>query len=646
MFRIPNSLSDSLYASTDEQLLDLRNRLEASGMADGTCTRCPMELRLKKTAESWSCLIKIRWVYQAENKRFDSVREEAFGEPITDSCDVEDRVRRAQKAVLNPSKSSLTFLHGELAKDEANELKFSRNIVCIEVKGRSCPNLSLMDLPGIIRHTEDDDSKLVQLILETVDHYISKKNAIIIATITCKDDVENQEIVKKARDHDKEGIRTLGVLTKPDTIEPGCYEKYFKIIRGHSHPLRLGYYAVRNLTQAELLKGDKSARKFESSFFQSLHWKDLPQERLGVPNLTRQLSNLLIAAIKRQLPGIKKEVVIKLREVTDRLNSLPPPSSGQPRFEANKLVGAFVRRVESAMEVETSNMHLWHQIQPHIQKFCKRIRETRPNFKIDTAANANDPNDGLILSRTITRENISELIQTYRGRQIDGIIPYQAFRKLVAECQKDWAHPAIACLSGIADEFLEYLDAEIRVIFAPYPLLASKISNTVRQLHGELHMAARARLEDMIIPMEIKLPPYTWNQHYLISNRDHFRKQPVQISQTETSFNRRYPQPVAPPIAPHDDIRELAAMIRAYIKVSHKRFSDNVPLTIDLVFLHKFTEQLHDHLAKHLGLVDRKEDVDLEVLMEEDKEIATERKILSAKHECFTKALEELDRFL
>ncbi|RUS26006.1 P-loop containing nucleoside triphosphate hydrolase protein [Jimgerdemannia flammicorona] len=666
---LPPSLAHSKYGSTDKEVLELLNRLRSFGISseidlstivfcgnqsagksslleaisdiqlpksDGTCTRCPMELRLVKTSAPWSCQVKIRWEYHdTENRKLESIHEVAFGDVIFDIHDVEDRVRRAQRAVLNPSASYSTFLSGDLSKDDANNLKFSKNVVCIDVTGEDCPNLSLMDLPGIIRHTEDGDEKLVNLILESVDYYISKKNAIIIATITCKDDIENQEIVKMARDHDSEGIRTLGVLTKPDTIEQGCFDKYFKIICGHSHPLNLGYYAVRNSTQAELLKGDTDARAVETAFFKTDVWRHLPPERLGVPNLTKQLSSLLIAAIKRQLPGIKSEVIIKLQEVTNRLGDLPQVISGHPRLEASKLVGVFTRHVECEIQANT-NTDLWCRIYPHFMEFRKRIRATRLHFKADaqtTPSNSvsfheyNEPEDaGNPLLPSITHQEIEELIQKYRGRQIEGFTPYQAFRKLVEKSNIHWKDPALACLSSVANEFLQYLEEEIKNVFAAYPLLSREISSIVRRLHHKHQEAAKNLLETVMIPMETKLSPFTWNHDHLIYHRDYFRN---------PTANQNV-----------DGIRDLTAMVRAYIMVAHKRFTDNVPLSIDLIFLREFTEQLHESLVDQLGIVNPKDEVNVEMLMEEDEGILAERKSLWAKHECFMKAFDELDRII
>lgn len=276
-----------------------------------------MEFRLKKEIyTSWRCQVKIRWEYDdKEHTKRNKAHEEVFGSEIADPSQVEERVRSAQKAVLNPSTAPSSFLEERLYGDNTNELRFSQNVVCIEISGKNLPNLSLIDLPGIIRHTEDHDVNLVKHIIDMVNHYISRRNSIIIATITCKDDIENQEILQMAYKHDRKEIRTLGVLTKPDTIEPGCHDRYLKVITGKLHELKLGYYVVRNLTQAELLEGNKNARKIEAEFFKGDVWQGVRPEQLGVPNLIKRLSSLLINAVKEQLPSIREEVWEKLREV-------------------------------------------------------------------------------------------------------------------------------------------------------------------------------------------------------------------------------------------------------------------------------------------------------------------------------------------
>ena len=76
------------------------------------------------------------------------VAEIPFGTAITDKSEVEERIRRAQLAILNPSKRALDFL-GSLGQiDEANEKSFSSDLVSVRISGKEVDDLSFVDLPG------------------------------------------------------------------------------------------------------------------------------------------------------------------------------------------------------------------------------------------------------------------------------------------------------------------------------------------------------------------------------------------------------------------------------------------------------------------------------------------------------------------
>jgi hypothetical protein len=52
-----------------------------------------------------------------------------------------------------------------------------------------------------------------------------------------------------ARAADKDGSRTIGVLTKADTIEPGTHSNWLRVLQGHNYYLGLGYFCVVNPSQ-------------------------------------------------------------------------------------------------------------------------------------------------------------------------------------------------------------------------------------------------------------------------------------------------------------------------------------------------------------------------------------------------------------
>ena len=73
-----------------------------------------------------------------------------FGPAITDKKEVEERIRRAQLAILNPDVSPQMFLSGpDVELDGESELTFSKNCVYLELSGPDLTDLSFCDLPGM-----------------------------------------------------------------------------------------------------------------------------------------------------------------------------------------------------------------------------------------------------------------------------------------------------------------------------------------------------------------------------------------------------------------------------------------------------------------------------------------------------------------
>lgn len=69
-----------------------------------------------------------------------------FGDEITDPSEVELRIRRAQLAILNPSRMPEDFLCD--THEGPSELTFSRDLITVEISGPNVVDLSFYDLPG------------------------------------------------------------------------------------------------------------------------------------------------------------------------------------------------------------------------------------------------------------------------------------------------------------------------------------------------------------------------------------------------------------------------------------------------------------------------------------------------------------------
>ncbi len=115
-----------------------------------------MECRLIHSAEDpWKCQVSLRIEYNDDTgKRLADVREKKFGPVVTDPSLLEDVLRRAQLAVLNPSIDHGKFVDFDLSRlgpdpplGSSRQLQFSKNIVCLDLSGPDVTDLSFIDLP-------------------------------------------------------------------------------------------------------------------------------------------------------------------------------------------------------------------------------------------------------------------------------------------------------------------------------------------------------------------------------------------------------------------------------------------------------------------------------------------------------------------
>lgn len=111
--------------------------------------RCPTECRLSHSDSPWQCKVSLRFITDKNGQLLGQACNETFGAVIYDKAEVEDRIKRAQRAILNPSRPRKDFLTaGDEDDAETSELSFSSNCVSLQISGPDVADLSFCDLPG------------------------------------------------------------------------------------------------------------------------------------------------------------------------------------------------------------------------------------------------------------------------------------------------------------------------------------------------------------------------------------------------------------------------------------------------------------------------------------------------------------------
>jgi len=250
-------------------------------------------------------------------------------------------------------------------KDQANEKMglrtdvstgngavFSEDVLKIEVQGPHEDYLTIIDVPGIFRTTTQGTTKDDMVIVrDLVKKYIKDDRTVILAVLPSNVDIATQEILELAEDYDKNGERTLGVLTKPDLVlEPSAQAAVCDLVQGKKRPLTLGYFLVRN-------RGASSGSKEQSELdqiFRKQPWIDLPQDRVGIPALKEQLRSLLVEITRREFPKLLQDVSNQIKECKRELNSLGPPRQDEreQRSFLSRIAETFQDRARAALAAD------------------------------------------------------------------------------------------------------------------------------------------------------------------------------------------------------------------------------------------------------------------------------------------------------
>ncbi|KAG8160026.1 hypothetical protein KVR01_010663 [Diaporthe batatas] len=200
--------------------------------------------------------------------------------------------------VFEEANISMGIRMGEDDKD-VGLAAFSQDILKIEISG---PEVSSPPVCSAGLTTESD----IVLVENMVKSYMANPRTIsILAVISCTVDIATQEILKLAEGADPMGVRTMGVLTKPDLVtETATRSAIIDLVLGKRNPLKLGYYVVKNRSADDNTSTLSDRAAAEEAFFKAPCWSSI-KERCGTTALRHKVCELLMHVSKQEFPHVK-----------------------------------------------------------------------------------------------------------------------------------------------------------------------------------------------------------------------------------------------------------------------------------------------------------------------------------------------------
>lgn len=240
---------------------------------------------------------------------------------------------------------------------------FSDDVLRIEVTGETGLHLSVVDLPGLIATaSEEQTEEDVQTVQNMVENYVKESRTIILAVVQANNDIANQSIIQRPRRHDAKGVRTVGIITKPDLINRGTEKRIALLARNEdSTKLKLGFFLLKNPSPEEMQASIslEERQMKEARFFASSPWREqlLDPSRVGIVSLRTKLQDLLDRHVGTELPKVRSEVQQLLKKTTAEMDALGEERStvGHYRVYMSSLAMQFFRLTDAALKGDYSN---------------------------------------------------------------------------------------------------------------------------------------------------------------------------------------------------------------------------------------------------------------------------------------------------
>ena len=596
--KLPRICSLGTQSSGKSSVLESIVGLDFLPRGDGVVTRRPLELRLChiNSGEPWA------------------IFEERKGTKFTDFIKVRETIEA---------------LTDEVCK--ANKNIIDKPIV-LNVYSQTCPDLTLVDLPGVTRVPIGDQPKNIEEITKNMaTRYIEDPLTIILCVIAANSDIATSDGLKLAKEIDTTGSRTIGVLTKLDIMDAGTDAR--KALMNEEIPLKLGYVGVKNRSKQDLINKLSMAEtsKKEREFFKSHPvYKNLPAGHLGTDVLINKLTKIYFRIIRENLPRIVKAINDRVKTAEEELAGLGQP---MPTDDAGKMsllwnmINEYCDIFRNVLQGKYTNKRLSFLDGEGGFKIKILYKKLLEEFTGDYKA-----------TKGYTDENIDYALTIHEGDSIPGFPSVDAFIYLLRPQLEKLKEPIEECFNEVF-QYIDFLSGKIlEKTFTRFPQAIDEMTDLVTNYLIEERDKTKY-LVDSLVDMEINYL-FTNDKEYLNNFTTFIPKSHNQSTTDNNNLNNKDGQnnnnsnnnnnnanefkPQSPKDAKNLFIKEIRNRIEAYFKLIVRNLRDSIPKVMGNYLVKEIEENMQ--LKLYNKLYNAKEITDL---LSEPESIAERRKELN-----------------
>ncbi|RBR12056.1 hypothetical protein FVER53590_04403 [Fusarium verticillioides] len=353
---------------------------------------------------------------------------------------------------------------------------FYEDTLRVELTGPEQPHLTMVDLPGLFRGGNKNQSDAdINIVHDMVERYMARERSIILTVVSAKYEYVLQEVTRMAQKADPEGLRTMGIITKPDTLDVGSEsEGYFvRLAQNIEEKLELGWHVLRNRSYDERDFTLVQRNKKEKEFFSQGVWSSIESSHCGAEPLMVRLSNVLRNQILVELPSLGEDVEHGILDCVERLERLGPVrgTSQQQRSYLLRVSENYTLLMRQAVdgtytdrffgdrnERASLSKRLRAVVRLRLDEFAEEMRVDGQSQHIDDSASEDrdeDSDNSRVRATSISRSefinDVARRLKYYRGRELPGLFNPLIVTDLFVEQCAPWRRIA----KRLADDMLD-----------------------------------------------------------------------------------------------------------------------------------------------------------------------------------------------
>jgi GTP-binding protein EngB required for normal cell division len=330
---------------------------------------------------------------------------------------------------------------------------FSNDILRVELSGPTQPHLTMVDLPGLFRAgNKEQSADNVELVKQMVTRYMERPRSIILAVVSAKNEYVLQDVTEFASKADPQGLRTMGLITKPDTLDEGSDSErsWVRLASNEDVELTLGWHVLKNRSYEQRDFTSAQRDEAEEKFFSRGAWARMDPGLCGVKSLKSRLSTVLKEQILKQLPSLVADVEHGIEGCNAKLARLGDAreSPEQQQVYLMRISDGFTNLMTAAIEGNYSNP-FFRDVEG-LDGYEKRLRAVVQNrldaFQMEMRDNGqslfivDDDDEQTYGDRSISRsefvEQVKHQMSHRRGCELPGLFKPDIINDLfAAQCQ-------------------------------------------------------------------------------------------------------------------------------------------------------------------------------------------------------------------